>query len=112
MESACHVSPGAGRVSTGIAGLDDILGGGLTKDRLYLLEGTPGTGKTTLSLQFLLNGAEHGETGLYITLSETADELRAVAASHGWTLDGLSLFELVSDMGLDPDSEQTVLHPS
>lgn len=100
------------RVSTGIAGLDDILGGGLTKDRLYLLEGTPGTGKTTLSLQFLLNGAKQGETGLYITLSETADELRAVAATHGWTLDGLSLFELVSDMGLDPDSEQTVLHPS
>jgi len=100
------------RASTGIVGLDDILGGGLTRDRLYLVEGTPGTGKTTLSLQFLLEGAARGEAGLYITLSETADELRAVAASHGWSLDRLSVFELVGDMGLDPDGEQTVLHPS
>jgi circadian clock protein KaiC len=100
------------RISTGIAGLDGILGGGLTRDRLYLVEGTPGTGKTTLSLQFLLEGAERGEAGLYITLSETADELRAVAATHGWSLDKLSLFELVGELGLDPDSEQTVLHPS
>ncbi len=98
--------------STGIAGLDDILGGGLTKDRLYLIEGTPGTGKTTLSLQFLLDGARLGETGLYITLSETADELNAVAASHGWSLEALSVFELVNESGLDPDSEQTVLHPA
>ncbi|HEY8610968.1 MAG TPA: ATPase domain-containing protein [Roseomonas sp.] len=100
------------RASTGVPGLDDILGGGLTKDRLYLVEGTPGTGKTTLSLQFLLEGAARGEAGLYITLSETADELRAAAATHGWSLDALSLFELVGDMGLDPDSGQTVLHPS
>jgi circadian clock protein KaiC len=106
------VVPHPPRASTGVPGLDDILGGGLTKDRLYLVEGTPGTGKTTLSLQFLLEGIERGEAGLYITLSETADELRAVAATHGWSLDRLSLFELVSDMGLDPDSEQTVLHPS
>ncbi len=100
------------RASTGISGLDDILGGGLTKDRLYLVEGTPGTGKTTLSLQFLLSGLAQGEAGLYITLSETADELRAVAAAHGWSLDGLSLFELVSEAGLDPETEQTVLYPS
>ena len=104
--------PAPPRISTGIAGLDEILAGGLTRDRLYLVEGTPGTGKTTLSLQFLLEGSACGETGLYITLSETADELRAVAATHGWSLDTLSLFELVSDMGLDPDSEQTVLHLS
>ena len=76
------------------------------------MEGTPGTGKTTLSLQFLMEGARLGETGLYVTLSETAEELRAVAATHGWSLDAVSLFELVNDMGLDPDSEQSVLHPS
>ncbi len=101
-----------GRASTAIEGLDDILGGGLTANRLYLVEGTPGTGKTTLALQFLLRGAELGEPSLYITLSETAEELRAVAATHGWSLEPLSIFELVGDTGLDPDSEQTVLHPS
>ena len=100
------------RSGTGIPGLDDILGGGLTPDRLYLVEGTPGTGKTTLSLQFLLAGAERGEVGLYVTLSETAAELRDAAASHGWSLDAIHVFELVGDAGLDPESEQTVLHPS
>jgi circadian clock protein KaiC len=102
----------AGRASTGIPGLDDILGGGLTPDRFYLVEGTPGTGKTTLALQFLIEGVRLGQPALYITLSETADELRAVAKSHGWSLDGVSLFELVSESGLDPESEQSVLHPS
>jgi circadian clock protein KaiC len=102
----------SGRASTGIPGLDDILGGGLTPDRLYLVEGTPGTGKTTLALQFLMEGVRLGVPALYITLSETADELRAVAESHGWSLDGVSLFELVSESGLDPESEQSVLHPS
>jgi len=100
------------RVSMGIAGLDDILGGGLTRDRVYLVEGTPGTGKTTLALQFLLQGEAAGETGLYITLSETATELKAVAVTHGWSLDALALFELVGESGLDPESEQSVLHPS
>jgi circadian clock protein KaiC len=99
-------------ISTGVPGLDDVLAGGLTKDRVYLVEGTPGTGKTTLSLQFLLNGAAAGETGLYITLSESAHELRAVAGTHGWSLDPICLFELVSETGLDPESEQSVLHPS
>jgi circadian clock protein KaiC len=103
---------GEERVSLGVSGLDDVLGGGLTKDRVYLVEGTPGTGKTTLSLQFLLDGVTHGETGLYITLSETKVELNAVAATHGWSLDKISLIELVNEKGLDPDSEQTVLHPS
>lgn len=100
------------RVATGVPGLDEILGGGLTRDRIYLVEGTPGSGKTTLALQFLLKGRELNESGLYITLSETEAELRAAAASHGWSLDGIDLFELVSEEGLDPDSEQTVLHPS
>lgn len=100
------------RASTGVPGIDDILGGGLTEGRLYLVEGTPGTGKTTLALQFLLEGASKGETGLYITLSETAAELRAAAATHGWSLDALTLHELVSESGLDPDSEQSILHPS
>ncbi|THC42811.1 circadian clock protein KaiC [Massilia sp. Mn16-1_5] len=100
------------RMSTGIAGLDDILGGGLTPQRIYLVEGSPGAGKTTLGLQFLLDGAARGERGLYITLSETADELRAVAATHGWSLDALALFELAGDEALDIDAQQSVFHPS
>ena len=101
-----------GRISTGIGELDDILGGGLTANRSYLLEGTPGSGKTTIALQFLLEGASAGEKGLYITLSETAVELREVAKSHDWVLDGIELFELVNEQGLDPDSEQSILEPS
>ncbi|MBD8617534.1 AAA family ATPase [Sphingomonas sp. CFBP 13728] len=97
---------------TGIAGLDDILNGGLTPDRMYLIEGTPGTGKTTLGLGFLLAGASVGETGLYITLAETEIELRAVATTHGWSLDSLNLFEMVPADGLGEDHEQTLLHPS
>jgi len=102
----------APRMSTGIPGLDDILGGGLTPQRVYLVEGTPGTGKTTLGLQFLLDGVARGESGLYITLSETADELKAVAASHGWPLDALAIHELAGDEALDLDSQQSVFHPS
>jgi circadian clock protein KaiC len=102
----------APRVATGVPGLDEILGGGLTRDRIYLVEGAPGSGKTTLALQFLLKGRELNESALYITLSETEIELRAAAASHGWSLDGIDLFELVGEEGLDPDSEQSVLHPS
>ncbi len=99
-------------VSTGIAGLDDILGGGLTPQRMYLVQGTPGTGKTTLGLDFLLTGAAAGEAGLYITLAETEVELRAVAATHGWSLDQIELFEMVPADGLGEDQEQTLLHPS
>lgn len=100
------------RVSTGIDDLDNVLGGGLTTDRVYLLEGTPGSGKTTIALQFLLDGLSKGEKGLYITLSETAGELREVARSHGWSLDEIDIFELVSEDGLDLDSEQSILEPS
>lgn len=82
------------RVSTGVAGLDDILNGGLPAKRLYLVKGNPGVGKTTLSIQFLLEGLRCGEKVLYITLSETEEEIRQVAASHGWSLEGLELFEL------------------
>lgn len=100
------------RVSTGVPELDSILGGGLTANRSYLLEGTPGSGKTTIALQFLLEGVRAGEPGLYITLSETSAELREVGRSHGWTLDGIELFELVSEDGLHPESEQSILDPS
>jgi circadian clock protein KaiC len=97
---------------TGISGLDDILNGGLTPDRMYLVEGTPGTGKTTLGLSFLLAGAAIGQVGLYITLAETEVELRAVGKSHGWSLDALNLFEMVPADGFTEDHEQTLLHPS
>ena len=101
------------KAPTGIAGLDDILAGGLARGRLFLLEGTPGTGKTTLAIQFLLAGAEAGERGLYITLSETDDELRAGAVSHGWSLDGFEIFELVPPESLlDEDQQQSLLYSS
>jgi circadian clock protein KaiC len=103
---------GSEPVSTGIADLDDILGGGLTENRVYLVEGTPGSGKTTIALQFLLEGRKRGERGLYITLSETAMELREVARSHKWDLDGIELFELITEDGLDPEAEQSILEPS
>src|SRR5215208_613116 len=84
----------APRILTGSEGLDAILGGGLDANRLYLYEGRPGTGKTTIALQFLLEGARRGERVLYITLSETAHELRLVARRHGWSLDNLDVIEL------------------
>ena len=87
-------------VSTGIAGLDEILAGGLPRHRVHLLEGDPGTGKTTIALQFLREGAARGETCLYVALSETVDELRAVAQSHGWTLDAIHVYELTPSEGI------------
>jgi circadian clock protein KaiC len=101
------------QVSTGIAGLDDIVCGGLDPDRLYLIEGEPGTGKTTLALQFLNEGVQRGEAGLYVTLSESERELRLVAKRHGWSLDGISIFELVPpEAALDPEKELTLFHPA
>ena len=82
------------RTATGIPGLDDILLGGFAANRLYLIDGTPGVGKTTLAMQFLMEGVRLGEPCLYVTLSETRDELEAVAASHGWSLEGIDIVEL------------------
>jgi circadian clock protein KaiC len=92
--------------------MDDVLGGGLPTKHVYLVEGDPGSGKTTLGLHFLREGVRHGEKGLYVTLSETSSELNTVARSHGWTLDNIELFELVSEEGLSPELEQSILHPS
>jgi circadian clock protein KaiC len=100
------------RALTGVAGLDDILAGGLSRARIYVVEGTPGTGKTTLALQFLFEGRRLGERGMYVTLSETADELRASAASHGWSLDGISVVEMLPEAAFDAEQEQTLLHPA
>ncbi|QHJ00382.1 AAA family ATPase [Xylophilus rhododendri] len=105
-------SPQEGHASTGIAGLDNVLAGGLPNGHLYLVEGTPGSGKTTLGLQFLLRGRDAGESGVYVTLSETSTELHQVAASHGWNLQGIRVRDLVSDEGLSEDAEQSILHPS
>ncbi len=101
------------RISTGIPGLDRALGGGLPRDRLYVVEGDPGSGKTTLALQFLLDGAARGERVLYVTLSETKQELHEVAESHGWSLKGIDLLELgsLAELLLE-EAEYTVYHPS
>ena len=99
------------RSLTGVVGLDQLLGGGLPARRLHLIEGSPGTGKTTLALQFLLEGRRLGESCLYVTLSETAAELRAVAASHGWTLDGIHIFELARPEALAAE-QYTLYHPA
>ena len=97
----------------GIVGLDDITAGGLARGRLFLLEGSPGTGKTTIATQFLMAGAAAGERALYITLSETEDELRAGAQSHGWSLEGIDIFELVPPESLlDEQQQQSLLYSS
>jgi circadian clock protein KaiC len=104
---------GSPPIATGIAGLDDILRGGFTPSRLYLVEGNPGSGKTTLALQFLLEGAAKGEPTLYVTLSETKSELVAVARSHGWSLDKIHIHEMApSEQSLSPEAQLTMFHPS
>ncbi|MFC3080181.1 ATPase domain-containing protein [Phenylobacterium terrae] len=108
-----RTATGRGEAGTGVIGLDDILAGGLSRDRLYLVEGSPGTGKTTAALQFLLDGVAKNERCLYITLSETEDELRDSAAAHGWSLDGLDIFELVPPESLlDEQQQQSLLYSS
>src|SRR5438105_13207897 len=100
------------RICTGIPGLDEILAGGLPPNRLYLIEGNPGSGKTTMGLQFLLEGHRRQESVLYVTLSESKDELHDVARSHGWSLDGISLYVLESTQEApETDQEYTVFHP-
>lgn len=101
------------KAGLGASGLDDVTVGGLARGRLFLVEGNPGTGKTTIATQFLIAGAEAGEASLYITLSETEDELRAGARSHGWSLNGIEIFELVPPESLlDADQQQSLLYSS
>ena len=99
-------------VETGVAGLDELLHGGLPPDRQYLIQGDPGAGKTTLALQFALTGAERGETVLYITTSETIREIHEIAASHGWSLDKLRVHYHTSGAALGADAQQTIFHPA
>ena len=98
--------------ATGVAGLDDVLGGGLPVNRLYLFDGAPGTGKTTIALQFLLEGVKHGERGLYVTLSESREELTEVAASHGWSLDEVEVFDLPAEAEGGAAEGYTIFHPA
>jgi circadian clock protein KaiC len=99
--------------TTGITGLDNVLAGGFRANRLYLIEGMPGSGKTTLALQFLREGARLGEPVLYITLSETKEELEEVAESHHWTLDGITIREISpTESSLNPDEQYTMFHPA
>jgi circadian clock protein KaiC len=100
-------------LSSGIEGLDDVLGGGFTPNRMYLCEGVPGSGKTTLGMQFLAAGAKLGESVLYVTLSESTEELRDIGKSHRWSLEGIQIRELIpSERSLEPDDQYTVFHPS
>lgn len=101
------------RASSGIPGLDEILGGGFLRNRLHLIEGAPGAGKTTLGMQFLLQGVESGEAVLYITLSETAEELKLAADSHGWSLEGVHIYELTTpEEALSSDEQYIMFHPA
>ena len=100
-------------VSTGISGFDDILCGGFPSNRVYLVHGNPGAGKTTLALQYLLEGVRQGEKGLYVTLSETKDELLEVSRSHGWSLDAIHIYEMVTtEQDLETDNQYTMYQPS
>jgi circadian clock protein KaiC len=100
------------RLLTGISGLDEILYGGLQRNNVFLLEGDPGTGKTTLALQFLLHGTAQGEKGLLLALSESRQELIKIAGSHGWSLDSIDIVELIpAEANLNPDESYTFFHP-
>jgi circadian clock protein KaiC len=97
---------------TGVAGLDDVLRGGLPRGRLFLVEGDPGVGKTTLALQFLLEGRRRDERVVYVTLSETREEIEVVAGSHGWSLEGIDIYELAPPSANAADDQNTLFHPS
>jgi circadian clock protein KaiC len=106
-------SPVRHNISSGIQGLDEVLDGGFSPNRLYVIEGEPGTGKTTLALQYLLEGVRLGEPALFVSLSETEEELRSVAESHGWSLDGITIRELVpTESSSRPSEQYTMFHPS
>src|SRR6476659_2444637 len=112
-QKVTHSSSNDVRCSMGVPGLDSILCGGLPKNRLYLVKGDPGVGKTTMAMQFLLEGAGKGEVGLYVTLSETREEIESVASSHGWDLRSIHLYELSRiEQNIREDSESTFFHPS
>lgn len=103
--------PPADALATGVGGLDEILGGGYAARHIHLIEGEPGAGKTTLAMQFLIEGANNGERGLYITLSESREELLDSAKGHGWSLDGIEIYELIPpELSLDPQQEQSVVY--
>src|SRR5256885_7564839 len=108
-----HSPKDSERCPTGVEGLDDILAGGLPRDCFHLVQGDPGSGKTTLALQFLLEGLRRGEKVFYITLSETREELLQVARSHGWSIDKIPLLDLSAvENLLRPEAQTTVFHPS
>lgn len=108
-----QIAPTITRCSSGCPGLDDVLGGGLPPGHFYLIEGEPGTGKTTLALQFVTDGAKRGEQVLYVTLSESRDELLTVAENHGLVLDASAILEVrPSDQDLKPEGQYTVFHPA
>jgi circadian clock protein KaiC len=100
------------KVSTGIPGLDDLLHGGLTDSRIYLVQGEPGVGKTTLAFQFLLEGVRLGEKVFYITMSETNEEILQMVRSHGWSMDGVDLYEISAREQLKADFQHTIFHPA
>ncbi|HEY1048864.1 MAG TPA: ATPase domain-containing protein, partial [Prosthecobacter sp.] len=101
------------RAASGVPGLDQVLNGGFPPNRLYLVQGVPGTGKTTLAMHFLMEGVRLGEPVLYISLSETREEIEVVAQSHGWDLSGISLFEMTAaEEKLRTEAETSFFHPS